>query len=236
MMSPSPTALLADATAKQRQAADPEASVWVAASAGTGKTKVLTDRVLTLLLAGTAPHRILCLTFTKAAAAEMSNRINERLARWATADDAALAGDLARLLGRTPDEGMMTAARRLFARVLDVPGGMHIETIHAFCQSLLRRFPLEAELAPHFQVMDDRDAGELLEEAKEEVLTRARDGADAELAAALAEVTNRVHETAFPDLMGELASERGRLRRLLDAHGGVGGVIAAVRARLGLEP
>ncbi len=239
----SPTALLDDATMRQRQAADPGASVWVAASAGTGKTKVLTDRVLTLLLAGTAPHRILCLTFTKAAAAEMSNRINERLAKWATAPEAKLAGELTRLLGHTPDEAVTTGARRLFARVLDVPGGMHIETIHAFCQSLLRRFPLEAGLAPHFQVMDDRDAGELLEEAKEEVLTRARTAAeggpdhafDPALAAALAEVTGRVHETAFPELMAELSSERGRLRRLLDAHGGLAGVVAAMRARLGLE-
>jgi ATP-dependent helicase/nuclease subunit A len=230
-----PSALLADAAARQRQAADPEASVWVAASAGTGKTKVLTDRVLTLLLAGTAPHRILCLTFTKAAAAEMSNRIAERLGRWATATDAALAADLTRLLGGTPDAELMTGARRLFARVLDVPGGMHIETIHAFCQSLLRRFPLEAALAPHFQVMDDRDAGELLEEAKEEVLANARAGVDTGLERALAEVTTRIHETAFPALMGELAGERGRLKRLLDRHGGVAGTIRAMRARLGLE-
>ncbi|MGE5475116.1 MAG: UvrD-helicase domain-containing protein, partial [Bacteroidales bacterium] len=230
----SPTALLADAADRQRRAADPQASVWVGASAGTGKTKVLTDRVLTLLLAGTAPHRILCLTFTKAAAAEMSNRIAEKLAGWATAGDAALAADLGRLLGRVPDADTMTGARRLFARVLDVPGGMHIETIHAFCQSLLRRFPLEAGLAPHFQVMDDRDAGELLEEAKEEVLSRARAGADTGLEQALAEVTNRIHETAFPALMGELAGERGRLKRLLERHGGVACTIRAMRTRLGL--
>ena len=239
MTYPSSSALLDDAASRQRRAADPQASVWVGASAGTGKTKVLTDRVLTLLLAGTAPHRILCLTFTKAAAAEMSNRINERLAKWATAPDSALAGDLFRLLGRTPDEGTMISARRLFARVLDVPGGMHIETIHAFCQSLLRRFPLEAGLAPHFQVMDDRDAGELLEEAKEEILSRARSGAeggvaDMALADALADVTGRVHESAFPELMAELSAERGRLKRLLDTHGGMAGVVAAVRARLGL--
>jgi len=234
-VAPPPSALLAEAASKQRQAADPEASVWVAASAGTGKTKVLTDRVLTLLLAGTAPHRILCLTFTKAAAAEMSNRIAARLAEWAIASDSELAKDLGTLLGVIPGEELMVVARRLFARVLDVPGGMHIETIHAFCQSLLRRFPLEAELAPHFQVMDDRDAGELLEEAKEEVLIRARGAADTQLAAALAEVTGRVHETAFPDLMGELAAERGRLKRLLEREGGVMGVIRAVRARVGLE-
>jgi ATP-dependent helicase/nuclease subunit A len=230
------TALRHDADARQRRAADPTASVWVAASAGTGKTKVLTDRVLTLLLAGTAPQKILCLTFTKAAAAEMANRIARRLGQWATAADAALASDLAKLLGGPPEAETLTGARRLFARVLDTPGGMHIETIHAFCQSLLRRFPLEAGLAPHFQVMDERDAGELLEAARDEVLAAARDGGDVRLAAALAAVTARIHETAFPELLGELASERGRLKRLIERHGGVEGVVGALRAGLGLEP
>jgi ATP-dependent helicase/nuclease subunit A len=220
----------------QRRAADPSASVWVAASAGTGKTKVLTDRVLALLLAGTAPHKILCLTFTKAAAAEMANRIAKRLAGWATASDAGLALDLERLLGTPPEPAALTRARRLFARVLDVPGGMHIETIHAFCQSLLRRFPLEAGLAPHFQVMDERDAAELLAEARDEVLAAARDSADVTLSQSLAEVTARIHETAFPELMGELAGDRGRLKRLIERHGGLEGVIAAIRHRLELAP
>jgi ATP-dependent helicase/nuclease subunit A len=196
---------------------------------------VLTDRVLTLLLAGTLPHRILCLTFTKAAAAEMSNRIAGRLAKWATMADERLAAELAALTGRVPDDDGLAAARRLFARVLDAPGGMHIETIHAFCQSLLRRFPLEAGLAPHFQVMDERDAGELLAEARDEVLAAARDG-DLGLARALATVTAAIHETAFPELMAELASERGRLKRLVERHGGARGVVAALRRRLGLEP
>ncbi|WP_142849042.1 double-strand break repair helicase AddA [Telmatospirillum sp. J64-1] len=219
----------------QRLAADPVKSVWVGASAGTGKTKVLTDRVLNLLLAGTPPHRLLCLTFTKAAAAEMSNRIAARLARWSTAPDDQLADELGRLLGSPPDEERCTTARRLFAQVLDAPGGMKIQTIHAFCQSLLRRFPLEAGLAPHFQVMDDRDAGELLEGAKEEVLMRARSGEDDLLAKALAEVTGHVHESMFPDLMNGLASERGRLRRMIEREGGVDGLIAALYKRLGLE-
>jgi ATP-dependent helicase/nuclease subunit A len=227
-------ALSQDADDRQRRAADPRASVWVAASAGTGKTKVLTDRVLTLLLAGTKPHKILCLTFTKAAAAEMSNRIAGRLARWATARDGDLAGDLGRLLGREPDADEMTAARRLFAALLDAPGGMHMETIHAFCQSLLRRFPLEAGIAPHFQVMDDRDAAELLESAKLDVLSQARMG-DGALGRALALITARVHEMAFPELMGELTAERGRLERLFERHGGVEGALAALRHRLELE-
>ncbi len=227
--------IVADATRAQRKAADPAASVWVAASAGTGKTKVLTDRVLALLLAGTPAHKILCLTFTKAAAAEMANRIAARLARWATAADADLADELEDLLGRTPEDVDLIRARRLFASVLDVPGGMRIETIHAFCQSLLRRFPLEAGLAPHFQVMDERDAGELLEEAKEEILAAAREGADSGLARALEAVIANIHETAFPELMAELSRDRGRLERLLDRHGGTAGAVAAMRRRLGLE-
>ena len=216
----------------QRQAADPCASVWVAASAGTGKTKVLIDRTLRLLLAGTPPHKLLCLTFTKAAAAEMANRVAMRLAGWATAADDALDDELRRLLGAPPDGAATGRARRLFAQVLDAPGGMKIQTIHAFCQSLLRRFPLEAGLAPHFQVTDDRDAAEMLAAAQEEILLRARHGADDGLAAALSEVTGHIHESAFPELMGELTAERGRLRRFLDAAGGVDGALAAVRHAL----
>jgi ATP-dependent helicase/nuclease subunit A len=220
----------------QRQAADPKTSVWVAASAGTGKTKVLTDRVLSLLLAGTAPERLLCLTFTKAAAAEMANRIADRLAGWATDDDARLTDDLARLTGQAPSPVTVTRARRLFAQVLDTPGGMKIETIHAFCQSLLRRFPLEAGLAPHFQVMDDRDAGEMLAQAREEILSAARQDGGSDLAQALSVVTGVVHETIFPELMAELAGVRGRLSRLIDRHGGRHGLIEALYRQAALQP
>jgi len=215
----------------QRRAADPASSVWVGASAGTGKTKVLTDRVLALLLAGTPPERLLCLTFTKAAASEMANRIAARLAAWATAEDSLLEAELTPLLGSQPSPEQMVGARRLFARLLDTPGGMRIETIHAFCQSLLRRFPLEAGLAPHFQLMDDRDSGELLMEAREEMLAAAEGEAD------LALVTARLHEQRFPEVMALLANERGRLLRVLAEHGGsVEAVVEAIRRQLGFGP
>ncbi len=233
-----------DPVTPQRRAADPGSSVWVAASAGTGKTKVLTDRVLRLLLGGTPADRLLCLTFTKAAAAEMANRIALQLRDWATAEDRTLSDRLAELLDATPDAATLTRARRLFAQVLDVPGGMRIETIHAFCQSLLRRFPLEAGLAPHFGVMDERDAGELLTAAREEVLAAARRGAEAAgeaedggaaaLAAALAVVTGAVHESNFPPLMAALVGERGRLGALFERHGD--DLAAEVYRRLGLQP
>ncbi|MBY0432272.1 MAG: UvrD-helicase domain-containing protein, partial [Rhodospirillales bacterium] len=225
---------VADPEKEQRRAANPAASVWVGASAGTGKTKVLTDRVISLLLQGTPAHRLLCLTFTKAAAAEMANRIAERLGHWATAEDAALEADLTRLLDREPDPDTTTRARRLFAQVLDAPDGMKFLTIHAFCQSLLRRFPLEAGIAPHFQVMDERDASELMRAAVEEVLSRAREGADSELGLALAEVTAKVNESSFPDLLADLASARGRMRRMIERQGGLDGAVAALRQRLGL--
>ena len=220
----------------QRRAARADASVWVGASAGTGKTKVLTDRVLTLLLAGTAPDKILCLTFTKAAAAEMSTRLANRLALWTTLSDADLTAQLTKLLGAAPAAGQVRLARRLFARVLDVPGGMKIQTIHSFCQALLRRFPLEAGVAPHFEVMDDRDAAEAMAEAQEFVLSRARAGVDWELAEALAALTRLVHEMKFPDLLAELATQRGRIRRMLERHGGLAGAVAAVCGTLGVAP
>jgi len=228
------TPALPDADAPQRRAADPGASVWVAASAGTGKTKVLTDRVLSLLVGGTEPHKILCLTFTKAAAAEMETRIAEQLGQWAVMADGELAASLTDLLGRKPPDAALPRARRLFADVLDTPGGMNIQTIHAFCQSLLGRFPLEAGIAPHFSVMDERDAKEMLESAKEEVLSMAREGARPVLGEALAAVTDQIHETQFSDLMVHLANARGRLHRLIDEFGSVEGTLAATRDLLGL--
>ena len=189
-------------------------SVWVSASAGTGKTHVLTDRVLRLLLSGTAPARILCLTFTKAAAAEMANRIHHQLGVWARADDPTLRAELADFGEVAPDDERLDAARRLFAAVLDAPGGLKIQTIHAFCDSLLARFPLEAGLAPHFTVMDERTAAEHLDLAIDAVLREARQGADDGVAAAVARLSTHVNQRAFTDLMAALLRERGRLRRM----------------------
>jgi ATP-dependent helicase/nuclease subunit A len=220
----------------QRMASDPGASVWVSASAGAGKTKVLSDRVLRLMLAGTEPHRILCLTFTKAAAAEMANRVNERLGRWATMSDADLQRDLENLSGTAPSADETRQARRLFASVLDAPGGMKIQTIHAFCQSLLRRFPLEAGLAPHFEIMDDRTAAETMADTQEEVLAWARSGTAPDLEHALGVVTAQVREGAFGEVMADLARERGRLKRMLAAHGGPDRMRDAVYRALGAVP
>jgi len=220
--------LIAEAAATQRRALKPDESVWVAASAGTGKTKVLTDRLLALMLGGTHPGRILCLTFTRAAAAEMANRINERLAAWTTLPPGRLAEELVALLGRFPEEEEIALARQLFARILDVPGGAKIATIHAFCQSLLRRFPLEAGVPPEFAVIDERGAAEALAEAAEAVIAAARAESEGggRLAAALAIVAGYTFEERFIELMTALAAERAKLRQAL------AGGEAALRRRL----
>src|SRR5688572_2412585 len=134
---------LIDATTRaQRRAADPTASAWVSANAGTGKTHVLTQRVLRLMLAGTKPERILCLTYTKAAAAEMAKRVFETLAKWVTAADAPLAAQIAELCDRPVTMEEVAFARTLFAVAIETPGGLKVQTIHSFCERLLQRFPL----------------------------------------------------------------------------------------------
>lgn len=147
----------------QRRAADPEASAWVSANAGAGKTKVLTDRVLRLLLSGAQPGRILCLTFTKAAAANMAMRVFERLGHWVTLDDIALAEQLRELEGKTPGRATVRNARKLFARAIETPGGLKIETLHAFCERLLHLVPFEANVPARFNVLDENLSAELTE-------------------------------------------------------------------------
>lgn len=154
----------------QAAAADPRAHAWVAASAGTGKTQVLSARVLRLLLAGVAPDAILCLTFTKLAAAEMQDRVMRTLAGWATAAD--VGADLA-ALGAPTDLATRTRARRLFARVLEAPRGIAIQTIHAFAQGLIASFPVEAGVAPGFAVLDERDGAALRRRLLADAIERA---------------------------------------------------------------
>ena len=209
----------ARADAAQRSAADPKTSAWVSASAGTGKTTVLVDRVLRLLLEGVAPQRILCITFTKAAAAEMANRVDRELADWAVQDDTALAKTLTDLAGAPPDAKHLDRARTLFARVLEVPGGLQIYTIHAFCQTVLKRFPIEAGIAPHFTVIDERDGGGALTDARRAAIESARENPGGELAQALATVASFAGEQSFAALLDALLAQPERLRHALaDGH------------------
>ena len=179
----------------QALAAMPEVQAWVAASAGTGKTQVLSARVLRLLLQGTPPHAILCLTFTKLAAAEMQTRVFGRLARWARAPEAELVADLVALRAET-DEATIARARRLFARLLDSPQGLAVQTIHAFAQGLIASFPIEAGVAPGFATLDDR-AGLAL---RRRLLTEAIEQASAE------------EDTGFLDDLAAISISGGEMR------------------------
>ncbi len=154
----------------QRDASDPALSVWVRANAGSGKTYVLTARVLRLLLSGVKPEEILCLTYTKAAAAEMRSRVGERLGKWALASEGELVHDLTKLGGAPPTDKMLVRARALFAHTLETPGGLRIQTIHAFCEAILHRFPHEANVPFDFKVLEEHERDGMLQQARESVL------------------------------------------------------------------
>jgi ATP-dependent helicase/nuclease subunit A len=212
---------------EQLAASDPRVSAFVAASAGSGKTKLLTDRLLRLFLAGTAPGKILCLTYTKAAAAEMAIRLNRRLGAWVVMGEADLAAQLW-ALDVVPNADNMARARKIFGEVLDLPGGVKISTIHAFCQSLLRRFPLEAGLSPHFELADDSEANLLLREARELVLAESgqRD--------AIHTLAAQVDEQGFAALVQKFAAEAPEFLDRLQKEGS-GALAATQAATLGAE-
>ncbi|MBY0501088.1 MAG: double-strand break repair helicase AddA [Alphaproteobacteria bacterium] len=192
----------------QRLAAHPYHSAWVAASAGSGKTKVLTDRVLNLLLEGYSPERILCLTFTKAAAAEMANRLRVRLGEWAILPENELQTSLQSLLGSLPSPEKISYARTLFGLTLDAPGGLKILTIHSFCQSLLKRFPLEAGLSPFFEVIDDSQKKSLLKKAAHQVME------ELNLQETLETLIFRFSETTFEEFNNFILQERASFASL----------------------
>lgn len=224
-----------DADEAQLRASNPEASVWVSANAGSGKTHALTTRVSRLLLADTEPGRILCLTFTKAAAAEMSGRLYQRLGNWAVMDDEKLALEIAGIEGAMPSREKLALARRLFARAIETPGGLKIQTIHAFCERLLGRFPLEAGVPPNFEILDERSADELMMDVRDGVLTRAAAAPETPLGRSLALIVSRVDELAFGKLLTEITGARGTFAKLVARFGSLDGVIAAIRAALSVR-
>ncbi|MBJ7534683.1 UvrD-helicase domain-containing protein [Rhodomicrobium vannielii ATCC 17100] len=221
-------ARLAEASRKQRSAADPTVSAWVRANAGTGKTHVLVQRILRLCLAGAAPRSILCLTFTKNAAAEMEARVLKTMGEWATADAPTLEAALAALLDRSAEAGELAAARTLFATVTDAPGGLPIMTIHAFCERLLRRFSFEANVPPGFTVMTEEEARDALAAAKGAAFSEARSGA---MRDALATAVAHAGEDEFGRVLKDMLGHRRTIHYLLSV-GPEGDRIAPVEARL----
>jgi ATP-dependent helicase/nuclease subunit A len=205
---------------RRMRAADPTVSAWVAANAGAGKTHTLASRVTRLLLAGAEPERILCLTYTKAAAAEMAKRLFDQLGEWSMLGDAALAEKITALGADPGGKDNLRAARRLFAKALETPGGLKIQTIHAFCQYVLNRFPIEAGVPPHFRVLDERSARDLISEAQAHVLERAASG-DTVRQAAIAYLVTHLSEMRLAQILDcALGADRGKVEAFFERAGG----------------
>ena len=219
----------------QARASNPKTSAWVGANAGSGKTHVLVQRMLRLLLAGVAPSSILCLTFTRAAAVEMSARLLDRLGKWAILEETELTGELQELLGAPPDAEQLRSSRMLFARVLDTPGELRIQTIHAFCERLLQRFPIEAKVPAQFRVLEEREALEMRLSARDTLLRSLKGGGADGLARAVRTICADITEAEFTRLLEAIDKERQRLRDLLPTRKRVDEVAGKIVAALGLK-
>jgi ATP-dependent helicase/nuclease subunit A len=231
-----------DTVNSQAVASDPALSIWVEANAGSGKTFVLTNRVLRLLLNGVRPQSILCLTYTKAAAAEMRKRVGARLAEWAVAEEAALRKTLRELTGREVSPRQLEDARTLFARALETPGGLRILTIHAFCEAVLHRFPIEAGVPFDFSVIEEDRQANMLLAAREGVLADGLRGGDHAEAVetlfglmsdhAIAEaIAAALGEGArLKPVLADPASAKARLRTLVGVSGNATEIAAAIVA------
>ena len=223
-----------DVKAKQAAASDPDTSAWVSANAGAGKTHVLAQRVIRLLLSGVDPAKILCITFTKAAAANMANRVFDTLAKWTALDDAALDTAIREVGGGKADATRRARARRLFAVALETPGGLKVQTIHAFCTRLLHQFPFEANVAARFTVLDDAATSQLLDKLVLDVLLEGAAAPDSAVGRALARAITFAADQTFKDLVYEAIRERHKVRAWLDAAGSIEAAMAELSATLGI--
>jgi ATP-dependent helicase/nuclease subunit A len=219
----------------QLAVSDPSASAWVSANAGSGKTYVLAQRVIRLLLRGERPGRILCLTFTKAAAAHMANQVLKTLRGWVALDDAALDRELAKIDGGKPSPERRGRARRLFATALETPGGLKVQTIHAFCDRVLHQFPFEAGVPAGFTVMEETAEADLLRRARDEVLLEAARDPSRELGKALALAVSTDSDTKLADVLNEVVRARRKLLHLLEPDG-LKQAEEAICGVLGLSP
>jgi ATP-dependent helicase/nuclease subunit A len=221
---------------RQIAASDPAISVWVAANAGSGKTHVLADRVIRLLLQGCEPARILCITFTKAAAANMAIRVFDRLRQWTALDDAALDEAIRLMSNERPTARLRERARRLFALALDTPGGLKVQTIHAFCAHLLNLFPFEANVAARFHVMEEATETQLLDDLTLKVLLEAAAAPEGPLGGALAHAIAAAADVTFREMVREAIGQRDALTQWIEAAGGVDGAVAQLSQSLGVDP
>jgi ATP-dependent helicase/nuclease subunit A len=220
----------------QHRASDPAVSTWVSANAGAGKTHVLAQRVIRLLLEGTKPEKILCLTFTKAAAANMANRIFDSLGGWTSLDDDELDAEIRRTGTKAVNAKLRQKARQLFASALETPGGLKVQTIHAFCTKLLQQFPFEADVPAHFSVLEETQQQQLLEQIRREVLLKAANAPDGDLGRALAAIIPICSDFSFQLALTEAIRKRDPIMRWLESAGGIDGAMAELSVALGIGP
>ncbi|HWK98210.1 MAG TPA: double-strand break repair helicase AddA [Pseudolabrys sp.] len=230
-----PLTIPPDVIALQTSASDPAQSAWVSANAGSGKTHVLAQRVIRLLLNGTDPARILCITFTKAAAANMANRVFDVLRGWTVLDDTALDAAITRTGVRTITPQLRLRARQLFALALDTPGGLKVQTIHAFCTQLLHLFPFEANVPARFEVLDEATEHQLLHDLTMKVLLGAAQNPDTPLGRALKQAVLAAADQTFQDMVRNAIRERDALTRWIAGTGGIDGAAAQLSQTLGLQ-
>jgi ATP-dependent helicase/nuclease subunit A len=221
---------------RQIAASDPRVSCWVTANAGAGKTHVLAQRVIRLLLDGCEPSRILCLTFTKAAAANMAARVFDRLATWIALDDAALDKALGDIGIRKVDAPRRAHARRLFAAALETPGGLKVQTIHAFCTRLLHQFPFEANVAARFTVLEERAESELIDRLRLQVLLEAAAAPQGPLGHALSVAITAAADQTFSDMIRLAIAERDSVMAWVDHAGGLEAAFADLARTIGIDP
>ncbi len=220
----------------QIDAANPEVSAFVSANAGSGKTYVLAQRVINLLLRGVDPAKILCITFTKTAAANMANEVFRRLAAWTALDDAALDEQIRLSTGKTPSTGERARARRLFASALETPGGLKVQTIHAFCTRLLHQFPFEANVAARFTVLDEPSTAQLLERLILEVMLQAAAEPDSVLGKALATAIVVAADITFKEVIGDAIKAREAIEKWVERAGGIDKAIKDLSSSFEIDP
>src|SRR6201998_3751146 len=194
--------------ATQARASDPTASAFVSANAGSGKTHVLVQRVIRLLLEGVPPEKILCITFTKAAAANMAERVFSTLGHWVTLDDTALDIAIREAGIAHPTSRLRKAARELFASALETPGGLKVQTIHALCTRLLQQFPFEADVPARFAVLDERDQTEMMERANLKVFLEAARDPQSAIGRALTTAMANAADVTFKDVVRDACLSR----------------------------
>ena len=220
--------------ATQARASDPAASAFVSANAGSGKTHVLVQRVIRLLLDGVPPEKILCITFTKAAAANMAERVFSTLGHWVTLDDPALDTAIREAGITNPNARLRREARKLFACALETPGGLKVQTIHALCTRLLQQFPFEANVPARFAVLDERDQNEMMERANLAVLLEASRNPDSATGRALTMAMACAADVTFKDVVREACLSRDHFMAWTDAAGGAHAAAAQISATLGI--